>query len=144
MVMPTASQGGAATRSQTWIVHAQTTQLFSTDGAVFLYITNNGNLILYNTADYNKYGASSAGSIIWQTNTGGQSASQPFQFVMQNVRALLCSCSGNADESSAVRTQSRSLLGQSIDSSLRPDLAKLVSCHRRLLWQSCMQTVHAA
>ena len=65
----------------------QTTQLFSTDGAVFLYVTGDGNVILYNTANYNTYGAASAGSIIWQSNTGGHSALAPFQFTMQNVRA---------------------------------------------------------
>ena len=82
---------GASSQKNTgsvWVC-AQTTQFFSTDGAVFLYITNDGNLVLYNTANYNKYGPSSAGSLIWQSKTGGQSASQPFQLTMQNVRACL-------------------------------------------------------
>ena len=68
---------------------AQTTKFTSTDGAVFLYITSDGNLVLYNTANFNKYGSSSAGATIWQSNTGGHSGSQPFQLTMQNVRDSL-------------------------------------------------------
>jgi hypothetical protein len=65
---------------------AQTTQLFSADGSVFLYVTYDGNVQLYNTASYNQYGLNSAGAIIWQSKTGGNSP-QPFQLVMQDVRA---------------------------------------------------------
>ena len=76
----------------------QTTQLFSTDGTVFLYIISNGqysiygDLILYNTARYNQYGALAEGAMIWHSATLGTAAQQPFQLTMQEVRAPSPNC----------------------------------------------------
>lgn len=66
----------------------QNTQLFSPDSAVFVTVTGDGNVLLYNTAIYNQYGAASAAAIIWQSNTGSR-PNGPFWLTMQNARALL-------------------------------------------------------
>ena len=62
----------------------QGTQLFSPDGAVFLIIQSDGNLVLYNTAKYASSGPTSAAAF-WSSGTYGTGHPAPFQLNMQPV-----------------------------------------------------------
>lgn len=64
--------------------HVQGVPLFSMDSKVFLWVQSDGNLVLYNLAAFESYGATTVAAI-WGSNTYGATP-QPFELAMQPVR----------------------------------------------------------
>lgn len=62
--------------------------LYSASRQYFLTIQQDGNLVIYDTALYQQYGATS-GAALYMSGTGGVSGNTPFTFTMQSVRLTL-------------------------------------------------------
>ena len=77
--------GNAHIRPTLAVNRVQGVPLFSMDYKVFLWVQNDGNLVLYNMEAFHSYGATRAAAI-WGSQTYG-AMPQPFALAMQPVRS---------------------------------------------------------
>ena len=62
----------------------QGAQLFSPDGAVYLTVQSNGNLVLYNTAQEAASGPVPSAAV-WSSGSTGNGHPAPYELIMQTV-----------------------------------------------------------